>query len=263
MPQIHPTALVDSGAILADDVQVGPYSIIEAEVTLGPGCVIGPHCVIGKGAKLGANNQTYSGAQIGVVPQDLKHLPHATGRTIIGDHNIFREFVTVSSSTVYSPEDTGKVTHIGDHCLFMASSHVAHDCNVGNWVIIANSTALAGHVEIHDGAILGGLAGVHQFCRIGAMAFIGGMSRINMDVLPYMIVEGHPARCYGPNVVGLTRKGFSREAIARIRRVFRLLYRSGLNTSQALAEIETTVEDSDDKQALISFIRDSQRGVLR
>ncbi len=263
MPKIHPTAIVDPGASLADDVEVGPYTIIENGVSLGPACRIGPHCVIGEGTVLGAENRTFSGAQLGVAPQDLKHLADTAGRTIIGDRNTFREHVTVSSCTIYGPEDTGKATRIGSHCLFMACSHVAHDCTIGDRVIMANSSALAGHVEVEDGAILGGLVGVHQFCRIGTMAFIGGMSRINMDVLPYMILEGNPARCYGPNVVGLTRNGFSKEAIARIRQVYRLLYRSGLNTSQALVEIEKTVEDSEGRNVLLNFIRSSQRGVLR
>ncbi len=212
---------------------------------------------------MGANNHTYSGAQIGIRPQDLKHLKDMTGTTIIGNNNIFRESVTVSSSTVYSVEDTGKVTQIGDHCLFMACSHVAHDCTVGDRVIIANNSALAGHVEVHDGAILGGLVGVHQFCRIGLMAFVGGMSRINMDVPPYMIIEGNPARCYGPNVVGLTRSGFSKEAILRLRHAYRILYRSGLNTNHALEEIEKNIEDCEHTKVLINFVRGSHRGILR
>lgn len=263
MPTIHSTALIDPTVELADDVEVMAFTIIEEQVTIGPGSVIGPHCVIGKGTVMGENNRSYSGAQIGVAPQDLKHLRTAIGKTFIGDNNIFRESVTISSSTVYREDDTEKVTRIGDNCLFMACSHVAHDCSIGNRVVLANSAGLAGHVEVHDGAIMGGLAGVHQFCRIGAMAFIGGMSRINMDALPYMIMEGHPARCYGPNVVGLTRNGFSKEAIARIRRVFKIMYRSGLNTSQALKEIEKNIEDSDEKRVLIDFVKSSRRGILR
>ncbi len=263
MSKIHPTAIIDPSAELADDVEVMPYAIIEEQVRIGAGSVIGPHCVIGKGTVMGAQNRTYSGAQVGVAPQDLKHLTDEIGKTVIGDNNIFRESVTVSSSTVYSPEDTEKVTRIGDNCLFMACSHVAHDCLVGSRVIMANSAGLAGHVEVQDGAIMGGLSGVHQFCRIGAMAFIGGMSRINMDALPYMIMEGHPARCYGPNVVGLTRNGFSKDAVGRIRRIYKLLYRSGLNTSQALKEIEKTVEPCDEKDVLINFVKSSNRGILR
>ncbi len=263
MLKIHPTAIVHPSAVLDDDVEIMAFSIIEEEVRLGAGVVIGPHCVVGKGTLMGVNNRTFSGAHIGVSPQDLKHLPEAIGRTIIGDNNIFRESVTVSSSTVYAPDDVGKVTRIGDNCLFMACSHIAHDCTVGSRVILANSAGLAGHVEVQDGAILGGLSGVHQFCRIGTMAFIGGMSRINMDALPYMIMEGHPAHCYGPNVVGLTRNGFSKETVSRIRRVFKLLYRSGLNTSQALNEIEKHVEACPEKQLLIDFVKTSKRGILR
>lgn len=263
MSKIHATAIIDPSTELADDVEVMPYTIIEEQVHIGPGCVIGPHCVIGKGTVMGKNNRTYSGAQIGVSPQDLKHLNDAVGTTVIGDNNTFRESVTISSSTVYSPDDTAKATRIGDDCLFMACSHVAHDCSVGSRVILANSAALAGHVEVQDGAILGGLSGVHQFCRVGVMAFIGGMSRINMDALPYMIMEGHPARCYGPNVVGLTRNGYSKETVSRVRRIYKLLYRSGLNTSQALKEIEKNVEACDEKRILIDFVKSSKRGILR
>ncbi len=261
--KIHKTAIVHPGAELAGDVEVMPYSIIEDKVIIGEGTVIGPHCVIGGGTIMGRGNRTFSGAQIGVPPQDLKHLPNVLGRTIIGDNNVFREFVTVSSSTVYKDDDGHKATQIGGNCLFMASTHVAHDCHVGDRVIMANSAALAGHVTVQSGATLGGLVGVHQFCTVGTMAFIGGMSRINMDVLPYMIMEGHPARCYGPNVVGLTRSGFSKEAVARIRRMFKLIYRSGLNTTQALQEIEETLESCPERDLITEFIRNSQRGISR
>lgn len=262
MPKIHETAIVHPHAVLADDVEVQPFTIIEEEVVLGPGCVIGPHCVIGKGTVMGKNNRTFSGAQIGIAPQDLKHVSDAIGKTIIGDGNIFRETVTVSSSTVYADDQEEKCTRIGNNCLFMACVHVAHDCSVGNHVIMANNSALAGHVEIHDGAILGGLVGIHQFCRIGTMAFIGGMARVNMDALPFMITEGHPARCYGPNVVGLSRAGFSKDSVARIRRMFKLLYRSGLNTSQAVHEIEQSIEDGDERKLLLDFIAESSRGFV-
>jgi UDP-N-acetylglucosamine acyltransferase len=254
---------VHPGAVLADDVEVQAYTIIEDHVTIGAGTVIGPHCVIGTGTVMGCNNRTFSAAQIGVPPQDLKHVKGSIGKTIIGDNNVFREMVTVSSSTVYPDGEEHKGTTIGSHCLIMACAHVAHDCYVGDRVIMANSAALAGHVTVHDGATLGGIVGIHQFCVIGTMAFLGGMSRINMDVLPYMIMEGHPARCYGPNVVGLTRNGFSKEAIARIRRMFKLIYRSGLNTSQAVAEIEKAVEESPEKAAVLGIIRDSHRGISR
>ncbi|HOD96425.1 MAG TPA: acyl-ACP--UDP-N-acetylglucosamine O-acyltransferase [Candidatus Hydrogenedentes bacterium] len=262
MPKIHETAIVHPGAELADDVEIQPFSIIEAEVVLGPGCIIGPHCVIGKGTVMGANNRTFSGAQIGIPPQDLKHLSDRAGKTMIGDGNTFRETVTVSSSTVYAGDTEEKSTRIGNNCLFMACVHIAHDCTVGNQVIMANNSALAGHVEIHDGAILGGLVGIHQFCRIGTMAFIGGMARVNMDALPFMITEGHPARCYGPNVVGLNRAGLSKDSVSLIRRMFKLLYRSGLNTSQAVQEIVQSIEDCHEKTVLLDFITGSGRGIV-
>lgn len=260
---IHPYAIVHPTARLADDVEVMAFSIIEEDVEIGPGCVIGPHCVIGAGTVMGAGNRTYSGAQIGVIPQDLKHLRGVYGRTVIGENNIFRESVTVSSSTVYRLDEPPRETRIGSNCLFMACSHVAHDCVVGDRVIMANCAGLAGHVKVEDGVIMGGLAGVHQFCTVGRMAFIGGMSRINMDVLPYMIMEGHPARCYGPNQVGLTRNGYTKEQIARIRRIFRIVYRSNLNMSQAVEEIKRSVEDCEEKTVILNFIESSRRGISR
>jgi len=261
---IHPTAIVHSSADLAPDVEVGPYSIIEAGVTVGAGTVVGPHCVIGGGTELGANNRLFSGAQVGVLPQDLKHVPDAVGRTVLGDNNVFREFVTISSSTVYGDAgDAEKVTRIGSGCLFMATTHVGHDCVVGNGVIMANGAALSGHVHVQDKVIIGGLVGVHQFCTLGTMAFIGGMARVNKDAVPYMIVEGHPARCYGPNAVGLQRSGFSPDAIARIRKMYKLLYRSHLNTRQAVERIESEVEDSGEKRTVLEFVAASERGITK
>ncbi len=260
---IHPTALVHPDAELSDGVEVQAFTIVEAGVRIGADSIIGPHCVIGAGTVMGERNHCFSGAQIGAVPQDLKHLGGSVGNTVIGDDNVFREFVTVSSSTYYSEDDGGKVTSIGDACLFMACTHVAHDCVVGNEVIMANSAALAGHVTVQDRAILGGLTGVHQFCVVGQQAFVGGMSRINKDVLPYMITEGNPARCFGPNAIGLERAGMSKAAIARIRSMYKIFYRSELNTTQALARVEETVEDSEERRILLAFIRDSKRGISK
>ena len=207
---IHPTAIVHSSAQIGENVDIQAYAIIGENAVIGDETVIGPHCIIGPSAVLGKRNHCFSGAQIGIPPQDLKHIPGAAGRTVIGDGNIFREFVTVSCSTVYQPGETGKVTSIGDACLFMACTHVAHDCVIGDGVIMANGAVLAGHVTIQDRAILGGLVGIHQFCVIGAMSFIGGMTRVNKDTLPYMIIEGIPARCFGPNTIGLERNGLSK-----------------------------------------------------
>lgn len=260
---IHPTAIVDPAACLDDEVEIQAFSIIERNVIIGAGTVIGPHCIVGSGTTLGRNNRLFSGAQVGVIPQDLKHLRGVSGKTVIGDGNIFREFVTVSSSTVYHENDHEKQTKIGDGCLFMTCSHVAHDCKVGNGVITANGTALAGHVTVEDRAILGGLTGIHQFCVIGQMAFVGGMTRINKDVLPYMITEGSPARCFGPNTVGLERNGLSREAIQRIRSIYKIIYRSNLNTSQAVERIQTMVEDCEERRVLLDFIAKSERGISK
>lgn len=212
---------------------------------------------------MGTGNETYSGAQIGVPPQDLKHVKGAVGRTLIGDNNVFREFVTISSSTVYANDVPGeKVTRIGSACLFMATTHVGHDCTVGNGVIMANGAALSGHVTVHDRAILGGITGVHQFCTIGTMAFVGGMARINKDVVPYMLVEGHPARCFGPNTLGLQRNGLSASAIMQIRQIYKLLYRSGLNTSQAVEKI-AELEDTPERATILDFIGASSRGITK
>lgn len=261
--RIHPTAIIHPKAELADDVVVEAFTIIEDDVQIGPGCVIGPHSVIGRGTTMGRNNVCYSSAQIGVVPQDLKHLSTVHGLTRIGDNNVFREFVTLSSSTVYSASDRDKVTQLGSGCLLMACTHVAHDCFVGDGVIMANNSALAGHVTVQDRVILGGLTGVHQFCVLGAMSFIGGMSRINKDVLPYMLVEGIPPRCHGPNAVGLARNGLSKDAIAAIRMMYRILYRSDLNTTQALERIEAVVEATPERAALLEFVRASKRGITK
>ncbi|MCF6285424.1 MAG: acyl-ACP--UDP-N-acetylglucosamine O-acyltransferase [Candidatus Hydrogenedentes bacterium] len=262
---IHPTAIIHPSAELAANVDVQAFSIIEAHVHIGSNSVIGPHNVIGAGTVMGENNRTYSGAQVGVTPQDLKHKLGKAGRTVLGDSNIIREFVTVSSSTVYDgePEETQKETRIGSHCLLMSTCHVGHDSTLGDHVIIANGVPLAGHVTIHDRAFIGGLTGIHQFCVIGTMAFIGGMARINKDVPPYMLCEGHPARCFGPNTIGLERNGLSPEQIKTIRNIYKILYRSKLNISQAVSRIESEIDDCNEKKTLLDFIANSQRGLTK
>ncbi len=259
---IHPTAIIDPRAELASGVEVHPYSIIGPHVRIGPGTVVGPHVVIQGRTVIGRRNMIYSGAQVGVVSQDMKHDPNCVGRTIIGDRNIIREHVTISASTMHAPDEEHRVTQIGSDCLFMAYSHVAHDCVVGNHVWMANSAALAGHCTVQDYAILGGLVGVHQDARIGRYAFIGGMTRAVKDCAPFMIVEGNPGRCRGPNAVGLHRHGFSAAAIERIKEMYRLLYRGGLNTSQALARIEEEIADSDERDIILAFYRSTKRGVI-
>ena len=260
---IHATAVIDPRAELAADVEVGPYSIVEHHVQIGAGTVIGPHCVVGAGTTLGAGNQLFSAAQIGILPQDLKHVKGAFGRTLIGDNNVFREFVTVSSGTVYANDDHEKVTRVGSGGLYMACTHIAHDCIVGDGVIMANQAALAGHVTVEDRVTIGGLTGVHQFCVLGKMSFIGGMTRANKDVLPYMIVEGSPMKCHGPNTIGLERAGLSKDAIKAIRSIYKLIYRSDLNTSQALERIESEIPDCAEKRVLVDFVRNSERGISK
>ena len=260
---IHPTAIIDPKAELADGVEIGPYSIVEHDVSIGAGTVIGPHCVVGAGTTLGKGNQLFSAAQIGILPQDLKHVKGAFGKTIIGDNNVFREFVTVSSGTVYANDEHEKVTRVGSGGLYMACTHIAHDCIVGDGVIMANQAALAGHVTVEDRVTIGGLTGVHQFCVLGKMSFIGGMTRANKDVLPYMIVEGSPMKCHGPNTIGLERAGLTKDAIKAIRNIYKLLYRSDLNTTQALERIETEIPDCAEKRVLVDFVRNSARGISK
>ena len=261
--KIHPSALIDPKAELAEDVEVQAFSIIGPTVQIGRGTIVGPHCVLDGRTVLGENNRLFSGAQIGVLSQDLKHKAGLVGRTQIGDNNLFREHVTVSACTMSSYDDEHRVTSIGDGCMFMAYSHVAHDCHVGSGVIMANCASLAGHVDVEDHAILGGLTGVHQECVVGSMAFIGGLSRVAKDVPPYMIVDGNPAKCCGPNMVGLKRNGFDSARRAHIKQMFKIVFRSDLNTTQALHEIETVVEDSPERAHFTEFIRKSIRGIIK
>jgi UDP-N-acetylglucosamine acyltransferase len=258
---IHPTAIVHPGAELADDVEVQPYTIIGEHVRIGSGSVIGPHCVITGRTIIGERNRIFSGAQIGVSSQDLKHKAGLIGRTLIGNDNTVREHATISASTMSSEADEDRVTRIRDGCLIMAYGHVAHDCTVGNGVIIANSSALSGHVEVEDKAFIGGLSGVHQFCRVGTMAMIGALTAVSKDAPPYMLVDGNPARCCGPNTVGLRRNGVEAAARTRIKVMYRVMWRSGLNTSQALEEIESVVEECEERTHFIEFVRRSSSGV--
>lgn len=261
--KIHPTAIVHPKATLADDGEIEAFTIIGAHVQIGTGTIVGPHCVIEGRTVIGENNRFFSGAQIGVISQDLKHKPGLIGRTEIGNGNILREHATVSASTMTSEDDDHRLTSIGDDCLLMAYSHVAHDCHVGDSVWMANCASLAGHVDIEDRAILGGLSGIHQECVVGTMAFVGGLTRVTRDAPPYMIVEGNPARCGGPNSVGLRRNGLDQAARARIKAMYKIMFRSEFNTAQALHEIEATVEDSDERTRFVEFIRKSIRGIIK
>lgn len=260
---IHPTAIVHPDAQLADDVEVQPYTIIGPHVQIGKGTVVGPHCVIEGTTMIGEDNRFFSGAQIGVVSQDLKHKDGLYGRVTIGNNNVFREHMSVSAATMSSDDDTHRVTSLGDNCMFMVCSHVAHDCHLGSDIVMANCATLAGHVEVHDKVIIGGLAAVHQECTVGTMAFVGGMTRVVKDAPPYMIIEGNPSYCAGPNALGLRRNGIDEAGRARIKSMYKTLWRSKLNTSQALHEIETTMEDSIERDTLVSFVHKAVRGMVK
>jgi UDP-N-acetylglucosamine acyltransferase len=231
--KIHPTAVVDPDATLGDGTVVGPYAVIEADVAIGADCEIGPFCRFGSGTTVGARNRFESHCSVGAPPQDLKYAGEAT-RLEIGEENVFREFVTLHRGTA----DGGGLTRIGNKSLFMAYAHVAHDCLVGSQTIFANNATLAGHVEVRDFATIGALSAVHQFSRVGRHAFLGGFTAANKDCLPFMSTVGNrPPKCYGPNTIGLERKGFSEESRKALKQLWRFLRDPKLNTSQAVDRI--------------------------
>ncbi|MNX72699.1 Acyl-[acyl-carrier-protein]--UDP-N-acetylglucosamine O-acyltransferase [compost metagenome] len=252
--EIHPTAVIHPGARLGDGVKVGPYAVIGEHVSIGAGTVIGAHAVIEPYTTMGVDCQVFSGAIIGGVPQDLK-FGGEESYTVIGDRNIIRECVTINRAT-----GMGEETRIGDDNMFQAYVHVAHNCVIGNQVIMSNCATLAGHVSVEDYAIIGGLAGIHQFCRVGTMAMVGAMSRVTQDVPPYMLIEGAPPKVLGPNVIGLRRRGLGQDERTLIKRAYKLMYRSDLNFAQALEAI-AQLEDSPYLRHLIAFVESSERGV--
>lgn len=253
--EVHGTAIVPEGVELGEDVRVGPYSVIGPNVKIGNGTVVGSNVLIDGYTTIGAGNTIFHGAALGTPPQDLKYRG-ARSFTRIGDNNAIREFVTVNAAT-----NEGDSTVVGSSCLLMAYSHVAHDCVIGDNVILANAVNLAGHVSVYDYAIVGGIVPVHQFVRIGAHSFIGGGSRIAKDVLPFFKVAGSPPKVSGLNTVGLKRRGFDDSQLDRIKAAYRLIYRSGLNVSQAIERMEIEIESSPEIDTLLDFIRGSQRGI--
>jgi len=258
MALIHPTAIVDSRAELGEGVRVGPYSIIEGDVRIGAGTQIGPHVVISGPTIIGENNRFFQFGSIGAEPQDKKYHGEPT-RLVIGDNNTFRENVTVNRGTI---QDRGETT-IGDDNWIMAGVHIAHDCVVGNHTIFANASALAGHVQVHDWAILGGYTLVHQFCRIGAHSFCGMGSVINQDVPDFVVVSGNLAEPRGINTEGLKRRGFTREQLYIIKKAYRILYRAGNRLEKAIEEIELINDDTGTLDSLLAFLRASKRGIVR
>jgi len=254
--KIHPTAIVDKNVELADDVEIGPGAVIASNVRISSGCRIGPHVIIDSGTVLGPNVRVHAGAVIGTEPQDLKYSGKPTS-VEIGEGTIIREYVTINRAT-----GEGGVTRIGPRCMLMTNCHIAHECKVGEGVIMANLATLGGHVEIEDFTVIGGLAVIHQFVRVGQMAMVGGASGLMKDAPPYMITFGYPpARVYGVNKVGMRRNGVSDKTRDDIKRAFKFLFRSGLNFSQGLERIKEEIEPSPEIQHLIEFFDKTKRGI--
>jgi UDP-N-acetylglucosamine acyltransferase len=255
---VHPSASVSPHARIGRDCFIGPYSTIGDEVILGDGVRLESHCVIDGRTYIGEETHVYPFVSIGLASQDLKYRGEAS-ETKIGRRNRIREFVTVHRGT----EGGGMLTETGDDCLVMAQAHIAHDCILGNSVIMANGATLAGHVQIEDGANIGAYSGVHQFCRIGREAYVGGYSVVVKDALPYSLTVGNHARCYGLNITGMKRRGYSREVIDDLHHAFHLLLSSRLNTSQALSAMREEIKDSREVDELVRFIETSKRGVIK
>jgi UDP-N-acetylglucosamine acyltransferase len=255
---IHPTAIIHPGARLADKVSIGPYAVIGEHVAIGSGTTIAGHVVIEGWTEIGCDNQIFQFSSIGAAPQDLKYGGQKTYLKI-GDRNRIREFTTLNRGTV----EGGGVTNIGNDNLFMAYSHVAHDCIIENQVVLANGATLAGHVAIESAAILGGLSAVHQFCRIGCHTMVSGGSMVAQDIPPYTLAQGDRARTVGLNLIGLKRRGFSEETMRGIKKAYRMIYRSGLRLEEAMQKIAEEVEQSPELDHFLNFIKESQRGIAR
>lgn len=255
---IHPTAIVENSAELAADVEIGPYAVIGAKVTIDAGTRIGAHAVICGPTRIGKNNHIFNHVSLGEAPQDKKYQGEPTGLEI-GDGNTIREFCTINRGTA---QDVG-ITRIGNNNWIMAYVHVAHDCQIGDHTVFANSVQLAGHVHIGDYAILGGFTGVHQFVHIGAHSFMGIATILTQDVPTYVTVSGNPAKPFGINSEGLSRRGFSADAIAQIKRAYKTLYRNGLSFEEAKAQIATQIGACPELTPLSDFLNASTRGIVR
>ena len=258
MPKIHPTALVDAGAQLADDVEIGPYSIIGEHVRIGAGTTVGAYAVITGHTTIGAHNRIFHFVSLGEAPQDKKYAGEPT-RLDIGDHNVIREFCTFNIGTV---QDRG-VTTIGSHNWIMAYVHIAHDCIVGDRAIFANNASLAGHAEIGDWVILGGFTGVHQFCKIGAHVMTGISSVVFKDIPPFVMASGQPAAPHGLNSEGLKRRGFPAESLTALKRAYKTLYREGNTLAEAQAKLAPAAKEHAEIQQLLDFLSRSERGIIR
>jgi UDP-N-acetylglucosamine acyltransferase len=255
---VHPTAIIDPEAEIGADVTIGPYCVIGPAVVLGESCWLQNHVTLCGPSKIGLRNRFYAYCSIGQQSQDLKYGGEPTYLEI-GNENVFREFVTVSRAT-----GKGNVTRIGNLGNFLAYSHIAHDCDVGDRVIFSNNATLGGHVIVEEYAVLGGLTAVHQFCRIGKHAITGGCTKIVQDVPPFMIVDGNPAEVRGVNLVGLERRGFNPDTVRALKEAYRILYRAKLNTKQALEELgRNGLAETSEVNDLMKFIERSERGIVR
>ncbi len=256
---VHPTAIVDASARVPRSCRVGPYCVVGAQVEMGEECELISHVSLLGPARIGHHNRIFPFASVGSDPQDVTYAGEPT-RLEMGDHNVIRECVTINRGTVKG----GGVTRIGSHVLIMAYAHVGHDCQVGDHAMLVNNATLAGHVTIEEWAVVGAMSPVHQFTRVGAHAYIGGGTIVTQDVLPFSKTsESRENHCYGLNAIGLQRRGFSEERIKKLERAFRVLLRSKLNTSQALAQLKSEGDLSEDVAFLIRFIESSERGVIK
>jgi UDP-N-acetylglucosamine acyltransferase len=262
MAQIHPTAIVSPTAQLADSVSVGAFTLVGPDVVVGEGSSIGPHCVIEGHTRIGRDNKIFQFASIGAAPQDMKYAGEPT-ELVIGDRNTIREFCTFNVGTA---QDRG-VTRIGSDNWIMAYVHIAHDCQLGDHIILANNATLAGHVHLADWVFIGGLTGIHQFVKIGAHAMAGFASAVTQDVPPFMTVDGNPLAVHGFNVVGLRRRGFTAERIAVVKQMHKLLYRQGKTLAQASEEIAALADSSPESRAdvelMSGFLAQATRGIVR
>lgn len=255
---IHPTAIVSPEAHLQEGVEIGPYSIIGPDVTIGAHTVIGPHVVIESHTDIGERCRIFQFASLGGIPQDLKFRGEES-RVVLGNDNTIREYVTINRGTSAG----GGVTSIGNNNLLMAYCHLAHDCRLGDHIVMSNASNLGGHITVEDWAIIGGMTGVHQFIHIGAHCIIGGASAIVKDIPPYVMASGNHAKLYGLNLIGLKRRGFPEETIAALKQAYRIIFRSSLLLSVALSRVRSDVEDLPEVRKLLAFIEESERGICR
>lgn len=257
MAKIHSTAIVDSKTELAENVEIGPFTVIEDDVIIGDGCKIQSHSLIASGTRLGKNVFVGKGAVLGTPPQDLKFKNEKTYLEV-GDNTVIREFATLNRGTSYSFK-----TVVGQSCFLMAYVHIAHDCIIGNNVIISNAVNMAGHVTIEDNVSIGGLSAIHQFVKLGQHCFVGGGLRIPKDIPPYILAMGEPLRYGGTNYVGLSRRGFSEDVILEIKRAYKLIYKSEFTVSEAIKEIEKKLRPLPEINTIVEFVKKSERGIIR